>query len=600
MSGDPRWSVHRDGETVYMAATQALRPYPAALAERLVHWAQATPDRTFLARRGADGRWIEIAFKDALAKARAIGAALLQRDLSPDRPIAILSGNGLEHALLALGCLYVGIPWCPISPAYSQSAGDLSKLQYVFDLITPGLVFADDAAGFARALDKVGAGREIVAVQGVADRPLTTFTDLTGTEDVVGADAAFEAVGPDTIAKFLLTSGSTGSPKAVINTNRMLCANQQMILQTVPDIAARPPVMVDWLPWNHTFGGNKIFGLALYNGGTLYIDDGRPVPGKFDATLDNLREISPTIYFNVPAGYEMLRPALETDEGLRRSLFADLDLMFYAGAGLARDTRARLEEIAADTAGRPIHMHSGLGSTETAPSSLWLLPELKADSDLGLPMPGAGLKLEPVGDKIEVRVRGPHVTPGYWRQPDLTRAAFDSEGFYRYGDAVRWSDPHEPTKGLIFDGRIAEDFKLSNGTWVSTGPMRERLLAALKPLASEVVIAGLNRKDVRALVFPDFAALRFVAGDHMNEALVQHPAVHMAFAKRLAAFGSGQGASGRVDAVLLLSQPPSLDAGELTDKGSVSQRGVLIARAGDVERLYGAEPCTGRVRSNSQ
>jgi feruloyl-CoA synthase len=595
MPTDSRWSVRREGEMLYMAAKEPLRAYPSAMAERLVHWAKTTPDSTFLARRGADGQWVEITFKDALAKARAIGASLLQRDLSPERPVAVLSGNGLEHALLALGCLYVGLPWCPISPAYSQSAGDLSKLKYVFDLITPGLAFVDHTTAFGRALEVVGAGREIVAVQGDDATPFSTLID---TRDHAVADAAFAAIGPDTIAKFLLTSGSTGSPKAVINTNRMLCANQQMILQTVPQIAARPPVMVDWLPWNHTFGGNKIFGLALYNGGTLYIDDGRPVPGKFDATLANLREISPTLYFNVPAGYEMLKPALEADQALRQSLFADLDFMFYAGAGLALDTRTRLEVLATETAGHPIHMHSGLGSTETAPSALWLLPELKTSSDLGLPMAGAELKLAPVADKVEARVRGPNVTPGYWREPQLTAAAFDEEGFYRYGDAVRLSDPDEPRNGLMFDGRIAEDFKLSNGTWVSAGPLRTRLLAALRPLVIDVVITGLNRKDVRALVFPDFAALRAAAGDHEDETLVQHPAVHADFADRLATFGSNQGASGRIGAVLLLSQPPSLDAGELTDKGSISQRGVLTARAGDVETLYGAELCSVLVRAN--
>jgi len=586
VAGQGGLSVRRDGETIYLRTVESLAAYPKSLSERLVYWAKAAPDRTFMARRNADGGWTRLTFAQALEKARVIGAALLQRDLSAERPVSILSGNSLEHALLSLGCLYVGLPWCPISPAYAQSAGDLAKLRYVLDLITPGLVFVDDTAAFARALDVVGEDVEIVAVHASDGRPATPLTELEATSSLAEADAAFAAINPDTIAKFLLTSGSTGSPKAVINTHRMLCANQQMIAQTVPDLGEEPPVMIDWLPWNHTFGGNKIVGAALYHGGSLYIDDGRPVPGKFDATLANLREISPTIYFNAPVGFEMLLPHLEADEALRRSLFARCRWIFYASAGLARDTIVRLERLASETAGRPIHMHSGLGSTETAPSALWLSPDLKPASDLGLPMPGVELKLTPVEGKLEARLRGPSITPGYWRNPELTAAAFDDEGFYRLGDAVRFVDSADPSKGLVFDGRIAEDFKLSSGTWVSVGPLRTRLLAALKPLANDVVIAGLNRKDVRALVFPDFRVLRALAGDKPDAALIEDASVHNAFINRLKSFGADQGGSGRVAALLLLTRPPRIDLGELTDKGSISQRGVLKARAEDVERLY--------------
>jgi feruloyl-CoA synthase len=582
------WTVRREGETVYVKSVEPLGAYPNSLAERLVHWAEAAPERTFIARRGRDGAWVRVSFGEALKQARAIGAALLTRNLSAERPVAILAGNGVEHALLALGCLYVGLPWCPISPAYSQSQGDLSKLRFVFDLMTPGLVFVDDAAAFSRALELVPEGVETVAVSPSDGRKATAFADLLATDDVALADAAFAAVGPDTIAKFLLTSGSTGSPKAVVNTHRMLCANQQMILQSVPQLGEAPPVMVDWLPWNHTFGGNKVVGIALFHGGTLYIDDGRPVPGKLEATLANLREISPTVYFNVPAGFETMLPHLEADRALRQSLFARCALMFFGGAGLAADTAARLEVLATETAGRPVHMHSGLGSTETAPSALWLQPDLKPGSDVGLPMPGVELKLQPVGDKVEARLKGPSVTPGYWRSPKLTAAAFDDEGFYCLGDALRFVDPEQPHRGLVFDGRTAEDFKLSTGTWVSAGPLRTKLLAALKPLAADVVIAGLNRKDVRALVFPNFAALRALAGDLSEGDLVEDTAVHKAFAERLRRFGADAGSSGRVSALMLLVTPPTVDAGELTDKGSISQRGVLAARVADVERLYAA------------
>jgi feruloyl-CoA synthase len=358
MTAADRWVVREKGGAVYMRSAEPLGAYPVSLAERLVHWAREAPERTFLARRGPDGAWIRLTYGDALPKARAIGAAVLRRGLCADRPVAILAGNGLEHGLMSLGCLYAGVPWCPISPAYSQSAGDLAKLRHVLELVTPGLVFVDDTAAFARALDLAGDDAEIVAAQAGDGRAATSFSALSAGEglvpaDLAAADAAFAAIGPDSIAKFLLTSGSTGAPKAVINTQRMLCANQRMILETIPALAARPPVIVDWLPWNHTFGGNKIFGLTLFHGGTLYIDDGRPVRGRFDATLRTLREISPTAYFNVPAGFEMLLPHLESDADLRRRLFADCALMFYAGAGLARDTMLRLEAVAAEASARP-------------------------------------------------------------------------------------------------------------------------------------------------------------------------------------------------------------------------------------------------------
>ena len=590
MPSADRWAVRREGGATYIAAVEPLAPYPRALAERLEHWAQAAPDRTFVARRGADGGWVRISYAEALTKARAIGSALLARRLDAERPVMILSGNGLEHALLALGCLYVGVPWCPVSPAYAQSQGDLAKLRYVFELMTPGLVFVDDTAAFARALDLAPAGSEIVAARAPDSRPATPFADLVATPPTSEALDAFAGLAPDAVAKFLLTSGSTGSPKAVINSHQMLCANQQMILQTLPGLRAEPPVLVDWLPWNHTFGGNKIFGLTLYNGGTLYIDDGRPAAGALADTLANLQAVSPSIYFNVPVGYEMLLPALEADAALRAAFFSRLELMFYAGAGLSPRTRDRLEALGGRTCGRPVPMHSGLGATETAPSCLWLGPELNDACDLGLPVPGVEVKLAPVEDKLEVRVRGPNVTPGYWRNPALTASAYDAEGFYCLGDAVRLADPDDATRGLVFDGRIAEDFKLSNGTWVSVGPLRTHLLAALHPLAAEVVIAGLNRGDVRALVFPAPAAMAAMTGDPDLATSVRHPKMRAAIAERLYAMARGQGAASRVSAVMLLEQPPSLDAGELTDKGSISQRGVLKARAEALERLYATAP----------
>ncbi len=447
-----------------------LPAYPDRFTHWLEHWAQTAPTRVYLARRDHGGDWTRLTYAEAFQKVRALGAALLQRCLSPDRPVAILSGNGIEHALLALACMHVGIPYAPISVAYSLISTDFAKLRQILDLLTPGLVFVDDGRKFARAIAAtLPATTEIVAVENHGG---TLFTDLLVT-DPGDVDIDAGRVTPDTIAKLLFTSGSTGTPKGVINTNRMLCANQLQIAVSLPFLTEEPPVLVDWTPWNHTFGGNHDFGLVLANGGTLYIDDGKPVAGAaMEESIRNLREVSPTFYLNVPKGYEELVKYLKREPALRQTFFARVKLLFYAGAAITQHVWDDLDTLAIETTGTKIQMLAGFGSTETAPFALICRPDHATAGVVGLPSPGIDLKLVPNADKMEARIRGPNITPGYWRNPEKTAEAFDEQGFYRFGDAMRWVDPARREFGLMFDGRITEDFKLATGTWVSVGPLR--------------------------------------------------------------------------------------------------------------------------------
>jgi feruloyl-CoA synthase len=581
-----------DGATLLRSPEQ-LAPYPPKLTERFAHWAREAPDRVFIAERDAAGAWRKLTYGAAFARFRAIGQALLDRGLSAERPVVILSDNDVEQALLALAAMHVGIPFAPVSSAYSLVSTDHEKLRYVVDLLTPGLVFVADAAKYARAIDAVvPAGTEVVATRGESPgRKTTPFAALEAARAGEAVGRAHAAVGPDTIAKFLLTSGSTGHPKAVINTQRMLCSNMQMIAQTLPFVLDPAPVLVDWLPWNHTFGGNHNFSLVIYGGGTLYIDDGRPVPGLIEKTVRNLREVAPTVYFNVPRGFEELVPYLRREPALREKLFSRVQMLFYAGAGLSQPVWDALDDLAVQACGERILWVTGLGATETAPSVTFTRGDGVRSGMIGLPVAGVEVKLAPDGDKTEMRVRGPSVTPGYWRQPELTRAAFDDEGFYRLGDAVAWVDANDPRKGLVFDGRVAEDFKLATGTWVSVGPLRAKFIAAAAPYVQDVVIAGLNRDWVGALVFPRLDECRALAPDLAPGApaaeVLAHPAVRAKFQALVDALArDATGSSTRIARAILLDAPPSIDASEITDKGSINQRAVLKARAELVEALY--------------
>jgi len=580
---------------LHIRTAQVLAPYHATLSEPLEHWAKAAPERTFLAARDADGRWRKLSYAEVLVLTKRIGAALLRRGLSAERPIVIVSGNDIEHALLALAAMGVGIPYAPISAAYSLLSSDFGKLRAILKLLTPGMVFANDGGPFARALYATAADdiELVVARNPLGDRPVTLFADLIGEEDDVGVAAARGKVSPDSIAKFLFTSGSTGNPKAVINTHRMLCSNQAMIAAGFAFVTDKPPVVVDWLPWSHTFGSNHNFNLVLVNGGSLYIDDGNPTPAGVQKTARNLREIAPTIYFNVPKGYEALVPYFRADEGLRRNFFSRLKVLFYAGAGLNQTTWDDLTKLAIETTGKRIIFLSSLGSTETSPLALACTWDFDKAGNIGLPCPGVELKLVPNEGKLEARLRGPHITPGYWRQNELTREAFDADGFYKIGDALKFADPADPSKGFLFDGRIAEDFKLSTGTWVSVGPLRARFIDHFAPLVRDVVFAGPDRDDIVALVFADVEACRKLAPEHAANAapadVFRDIGVRNTFAALLSALAAASpGSSTRIVRALLLAEPPSLDKGEMTDKGSINQRAVLKNRAVLVDELYAA------------
>ncbi|MEO6018285.1 MAG: feruloyl-CoA synthase, partial [Polaromonas sp.] len=473
--------VRRDGDpgTQYLRAEQHLQAFPARITDRLQHWAEQAPDRSFVARRekladGKTGDWQHVTYAQAWDRARCIAQGLIDRGLSVDRPVVILSENDIEHAMLALGCMLAGVPFVPTSPPYSLVSQDYDKLRHVLATVTPGLVFASDASRYAKAINAaVDPAIELVLTNGhIEGRASTSFADLASTPATAAVDAAMQATGPDTIVKFLFTSGSTKLPKAVINTQRMLCANQQQMAQSMPVLGEVPPVLIDWLPWNHTFGGNHNFGMVLFHGGTLYIDDGKPTPALMAETLRNLREIAPTIYFNVPTGFEAIANAMKTDDALRRNLLSRVRMFFYAGAALAQPVWDSLYESQEKETGERIVMSTGLGMTESGPFAIFVTnPHVKA-GDLGVPTPGMELKLVASQGKTEVRYKGPNVTPGYWRAPQETLDAMDEEGFFCTGDAVRWIDEEDIHLGLKFDGRIAEDFKLSTGTFVSVGPMR--------------------------------------------------------------------------------------------------------------------------------
>jgi feruloyl-CoA synthase len=585
---------YRADGSIILRSPQPLGAYPAKLTERLEFWAAETPTQVFFAQRDSNGDWRTFTYEQALEFARRIGQSLLERDLSPERPIVILSGNDIEHALLALAALYVGIPYAPISPAYSLMSGDFGKLRAIISLLTPGMVFACDGQMFARAVEAVVPDQvELVVTRNAPQaRRTTRFADLARPDPGRKVDAAHDAVGPDTIAKFLFTSGSTGTPKCVINTQRMWCANQVMLRQALAYFAEEPPVIVDWAPWHHTAGGNHDVGLVLYNGGTFYIDDGKPLPGAIEETVRNLREIAPTWYFTVPKGYEALLPYLRSDADLRRNFFSRLKMLWFAGAGIAQHVFEEIQDLAVQTCGERILFLTGFGSTETAPFALARTWHTDDATNMGLPGAGMDLKLVPNEGKLEARVRGPNVTPGYWRQPEFTRTAFDEEGFYRLGDALKFADPNDLRQGLLFDGRIAEDFKLSTGTWVSVGPLRARFIDHFAPYVRDVVLAGADRNEIGALVFPDIVACRKLApdlsADAPAEAVLKDERVREAFAGRLKALAQDSpGSSTRVARALLMAEPPSLDRGEMTDKGSINQRAVLGNRAALVDRLYG-------------
>ncbi len=581
---------------IFSSATP-LQSYRENLGQMLRHWAEQTPENIFLGERQTDGNWRRLTYAEVNRQADAIAQALIDKRLGPYRPVMILSGNSIDHALLMLGCFIAGVPVVPVSVPYSLLSKDHLKLRFIFEEICPGMIFVADGDLFAAALSNLDlVGVEVVVGQGeLTEIPTTIFADLIETPVKDAVDRALAQVGAETVAKILYTSGSTGQSKGVINTHGMLCANQQMLAQVWPFIAQTPPVLVDWLPWNHTFGGNHNFNMVLNQGGTLYIDGGKPAPGLVEQTVKNLAEISPTIYFNVPVGYAMLLPHLEENETLRNNFFKNLQLIFYAGAALPQDLWERLEKVAILATGKKVIMTSSWGSTETSPLATAAHFPLEKAGVIGIPCPGVSMKMIPNGDSYELRVKGPNVTPGYFRRPDLTAAAFDEDGYYLIGDAGRFVDPDDPSKGISFDGRVAEDFKLTSGTWVRAGLLRVAVMAAVAPVLQFALLTGHDREYVGLLGWPNLAACKSLCKDLDEdvslEVLFRHPDMVAYLRRALTKFNSEQqGTATRIARIMLMSEPPDSDANEITDKGYINQRAALQRREALVEQLYAERP----------
>ncbi|MDE5457373.1 AMP-binding protein [Bradyrhizobium sp. CSA112] len=579
--------------SILVKSTVPLQQSARCIGDWLEHWARQAPDRIFLADRAStDSPWTTVTYRDALQQVRSAATWILAQGLSAERPLVILSDNSVEHALFALAAQHVGVPSAAISPAYSLMSKDFDKLKSMVELLGPGAIYVSAAKPFAAALAAIKPLHSATIVSGSADdSEAISFRAIAATPETPDVEKAFAAITPDTIAKFLFTSGSTGTPKAVINTQRMLTSSQQAKAQTwtfLENIGGGL-VILDWLPWSHTFGANHNFNLVLRNGGTLYVDGGKPAPGLFATSLANLRSVMPTVYFNVPRGFDMLIAALRGDEELRRKFFSEVKFAFYAGAALPQNLWDALEELSVKTVGRAMPMVSAWGSTETSPLATDCHFQARRSGNIGVPIPGTELKLVPSGDKLEVRVRGPNVTPGYWKAPELTAQAFDAEGFYLIGDAVTFADPARPELGLFFDGRVAEDFKLNSGTWVSVGTLRVAGIAALAPLAQDIVVTGHGSDEVRFLVFPNIAACRAHAGlpDSADvKDVIGHDKVRTAIAQGLANLKAQSGnSSGHATRALLLAEPASVDGGEITDKGYINQRAVLTQRASAVATL---------------
>lgn len=581
-----------DGSMVFRSR-QPVEPYPTSVASMLREWAARDPEHPLIAERDAEDRWQRLGYGEVRARADALGQALLERGLGPDRPLMILSGNSTAHFLLTMGGLTAGVPVAPISVAYSLISGDHARVRAIAELLRPGLVFAEDGEQFQAAIEAVRSevGGVVVGTGAEGLRGVELLGELERTRPGDRLEKAYQGLTGDSVAKILFTSGSTGAPKGVLNTHRMLCSNQQAMRQVWPFLAEDRPVLADWLPWSHTFGGNHNVNMVLHNGGTLYIDDGKPAPKLFARTCRNLREVRPTIAFNVPAGYAQLVPALEADREFAGAFFSRLRLVFNAAAALPSSLRERLSVLARDVVGREVPITGSWGATETAPAVTTAHYPFTDARCIGVPLPGLEVKLTPVGEAREIRVRGSAVTPGYLHRPDLAEAAFDEEGFYRTGDAVALADPEDPNAGFVFQGRIAEDFKLTSGTFVRVGAVRSALLSAV-PLLSDAVICGENRAFVSALAWLNEAECRSVVPGELQvrDGCVTHPRLAEHIGKLLSGLNAAAGSSGRVERVLLLSEPPQLDAGEITDKGYLNQRRIVQLRAGFVERMYAEQP----------
>ncbi|APR03940.1 feruloyl-CoA synthase [Thauera chlorobenzoica] len=596
----PVVSVDRrpDGTQLLRSGIPFPDTYTRCVGDWFEHWAKAAPDRLFLAERDRAGAWVRLSYGEARRRVLAIATWLLGQKLSAERPVVILSDNSIEHALLMLAAMHIGVPSSAISPGNSLMSKDFVKLKGNIELLRPGLIYADPVERFAPALAAIGELHDGVVVAGGNSAPTAgtlPFAMLERDADEAAVMAAFARITPDTIGKFLFTSGSVGTPKAVINTQRMMCSNQTAKALMWPFLAGEPPVLVEWLPWSHTFGSNHNMNMVLRWGGSVYIDDGKPTPALLERTVNNLKEVSPTMYFNVPRAYDMLVPLLREDAALRESFFRRLKFIFYAGAALPHHLWSALEELSEATTGRKVMIVSSWGSTETAPMATDCHFDAIRSGVIGVPIPGTTLKLVPSADKLEVRVKGPNVFPGYWKQPEITAKSFDEEGFYMIGDAVEFVDPARPELGLLFDGRIGEDFKLLTGTWVHVGSLRVAGIDAMKPIAQDIVVTGHDRDEIGFLVFPNIPECRRLcpglAPDASLVDVLMNPEIRSRIRHGMAMMkGKGGGTSTYPTRALLMAEPPSVEAGEITDKGYINQRIALSRRADLVEFLHADLP----------
>ncbi|WP_025915860.1 feruloyl-CoA synthase [Herminiimonas sp. CN] len=582
-----------DGSQLFRSKIELPEKYARCVGEWLEHWAAVDPDRLFLAERDADGEWVRLSYGEAKERVYRIGSCLLGQNLSAHHPVVILSDNSIEHALLMLAAMHVGVPSCAISSGNSLMSKDFAKLKDNIALLRPGLIYADPITRFMPAINALDGLHEGLVVAGGRSEPVpgtVPFSDLEAGVDAAAVASAFAAITPDTIGKFLFTSGSVGTPKAVINTHRMMCSSQAAKEMTWPFLRKLPPVLLDWLPWSHTFGSNHNFNLVLRWGGTLYIDEGKPTPAALGKTIRNLKEISPTLYFSVPRAFDMLVPHLRDDPVLRENFFRQLQVIFYAGAALPQHLWNELENLSRLAIGTEVTMTSSWGSTETAPTATDCHFQAVRSGVIGVPVPGTTLKLVPKADKLEVRVGGPNVFPGYWKQPDLSTAAFDEEGYYLIGDAVEFVDPKRPELGLLFDGRVGEDFKLLTGTWVHVGSLRVAGIDAFSPVAQDIVVTGHDRDEIGFLVFPNIPECRTLCPGLPPETPVEQVLSNIAVVQRIrqgmAMMAQLGGSSTYPVRVMLMEEPPSIEAGEITDKGYINQKIVRTRRADLVEWLY--------------
>ncbi len=588
----------REDGSLILTSPIALGDYDTQVGDMLRRWAAKTPDQILFAERDGEGEWRRVTYGEVREAADSIAQAMIDRGMGPDRPLMILSPNSIEHGMLTLGAMQAGVPVVPVSVAYSLMSEDFGKLKHVFGLVEPGMIFVQNGEMFSKALGALDLSGVEVVVNAAPPAGIDTtfFGELLEVTPGPAVEEAYAAVGPDSVAKYLFTSGSTGMPKGVINTQRMLCSNRKSVELVWPFLMKRPSVMVDWLPWNHTFGGNANFNSTLYTGGAIYIDGGKPAPGLIEQTVQNLREIAPTAYYNVPAGFNMLLPFLEQDDELAQNFFSELDVIFYAAAAMPQEMFDRVVALSTRVRGTPVAMTTGWGSTETAPVASMNYYPLDRSNNIGLPLPGIAIKLAPTGDKMELRVKGPNITPGYLKQPDLAAEMLDEEGFYFMGDAGKLQDPNNPEKGLVFDGRVAEDFKLQTGTWVSAGMLRVAALGSAAPLLRDAVVAGQDKEWVGLLAWVNVDACRELCSDPAaaempEEELYKTPDVVNALREKFAVYNKNStGSSTRIKRLMLLTEPASIDANEITDKGYVNQNAVLSNRADLVARLYADEP----------